>query len=174
MTRHYLCFEILYWRGIREGELLALTQEDIDISKKTISITKTFHHLNGRDYTTDPKTRKSKRQVSMPDFLCEEIEEYFRLVYKLRPDKRMFPISKGSLTYAMAKGIKKASLPHIRVHDLRHSHVSLLINIGYGAVAIADRVGHECVEITYRYAHLFPTVQAKMAEDLNDLKEENK
>lgn len=58
------------------------------------------------------------------------------------------------------------------IHDLRHSHVSLLINMGYSAVAIGERVGHESVEITYRYAHLFPTIQTEMAENLNQEREE--
>lgn len=171
---YYVCFEILYWCGIREGELLALTPDDIDLKNKTISISKTFHHLNGRDFITDPKTRKSKRKVSMPDFLVDEIKEYFKLVYKLQEDGRMFPITKGSLTFAMKRGTKKAGLPHIRIHDLRHSHVSLLINMGYNAVEIADRVGHESVEITYRYAHLFPTVQTNMADKLGSLKRNDK
>lgn len=171
---YYLVFEILYWCGIREGELLALTPEDINLDEKTIIINKTFHHLNGRDYVTDPKTRKSKRKISIPDFLCEEIKEYFNLVYRLQEDGRMFPITKGSLTSAMARGTKKAGLPHIKIHDLRHSHVSLLIDMGYSAVAIADRVGHESVEITYRYAHLFPSVQTNMASKLDGLRGEKK
>ena len=54
---------------------------------------------------------------------------------------------------------------------MRHSHVSLLIDLGYSAVAIAERVGHQSIDITYRYAHLFPTVQSSMAEKLNDLRE---
>ena len=70
----------------------------------------------------------------------------------------------------MKNGTKKAGLPHIRIHDLRHSHVSLLIDMGYTAVAIADRVGHETAEITYRYAHLFPSVQLDMADQLNDIR----
>ena len=53
--------------------------------------------------------------------------------------------------------------------DLRHSHISLLIDMGFSAVAIADRVGHESIEITYRYAHLFPSKQAEMADRLDDL-----
>lgn len=60
----------------------------------------------------------------------------------------------------------------ISFYDLRHSHVSLLINMGYSAVAIGERVGHESVEITYRYAHLFPTIQTEMAENLNQEREE--
>ena len=58
-------------------------------------------------------------------------------------------------------------MPICRFHELSHSHVSLLINMGYSAVAIGNRVGHESVEITYRYAHLFPTVQKEMADKLN-------
>ena len=69
----------------------------------------------------------------------------------------------------MKRGIKRANLPHIRIHDLRHSHVSLLIDMGYSAVAIAERVGHETTETTYRYAHLFPSVQSDMANKLNSI-----
>ncbi len=51
----------------------------------------------------------------------------------------------------------------------RDTHISLLIDMGFSAVAIADRVGHESIEITYRYAHLFPSKQAEMADRLDDL-----
>ena len=59
----------------------------------------------------------------------------------------------------MERGCKATGVKRIRVHDLRHSHVSLLIDMGFTALAIADRVGHESIDITYRYAHLFPTTQ---------------
>ena len=68
----------------------------------------------------------------------------------------------------MKKGAEQAGVKKIRVHDLRHSHVSLLIDMGYSAVAIADRMGHESIDITYRYAHLFPTRQTEMANQLNN------
>ena len=68
-------------------------------------------------------------------------------------------------------GSKAIGLQRIRVYDLRHSHVSLLIHMGYSAVAIAERTGHESIDITFRYAHLFPTVQRQMAADLNALQE---
>ena len=57
-------------------------------------------------------------------------------------------------------------MKRIRVHDLRHSHVSLLIELGFSAMAIADRVGHESIDITFRYAHLFPNKQKEMADSL--------
>ena len=61
-------------------------------------------------------------------------------------------------------------MKRIRIHDLRHSHVSLLINSGFSALAIAERLGHETTDITFRYAHLFPNVQKDMAATLNDMK----
>ena len=60
----------------------------------------------------------------------------------------------------------------IRIHDLRHSHVSLLINMGFDAVAIAKRMGHESIRVTYRYAHMFPGEQIKMAQKLSDERED--
>ena len=90
----------------------------------------------------------------------------------LGPDDRMFPVSKSFLYRKMRDGSKAADVKRIRVHDLRHSHVPLLINMGYSAVAIADRMGHESIDITYRYAHLFPSVQTETVKRLNHLREE--
>ena len=70
----------------------------------------------------------------------------------------------------MDRGVKATGLKRIRIHDLRHSHVSFLIELGFSAVAIADRVGNESIEITYRYAHLFPSKQTEMANKLEELK----
>ena len=69
----YYAFEMLYWCGIREGELLALTPADFDFKKGTVSINKSYQRLNGRDVITTPKTEKSNRIITMPQFLIEEI-----------------------------------------------------------------------------------------------------
>ena len=167
----YYCFQVLYWCGIREGELLALTLDDLDFEKKTLRINKTFQHLNGKDIISEPKTPKSNRIVVMPDFLVEELKDYVKMQYDVTPTDRLFPVTKSYLYKKIQKGCKTQSLTKIRVHDLRHSHVSLLIDLGYSAVAIADRMGHESIDITYRYAHLFPTVQRDMATKLNSLME---
>ena len=165
----YYCFEVLYWCGIREGELLALTPEDVDLEAGTLTVNKTFQHLNGKDLVTEPKTPTSNRTVVMPDFLCAELTDYMKMLYALHPTDRLFPVSKSSLNRAMEYGCKEAGLDKIRIHDLRHSHVSLLIDQGFSAVAIAARVGHKSEEITYRYAHLFPTAQPAMAKKLDSL-----
>jgi len=163
----YYAFEVLYWCGIRLGELLALTSSDFDLEKETVSINKSYQRIGGEDIITDPKTDKSNRVVKMPDFLAEEIGEYLNILYSVNPDARIFPISKSYLHHEMDRGSKESGVKRIRVHDLRHSHVSLLIEMGFSAVAIADRMGHESIDITYRYAHLFPSRQAEIAEKLS-------
>lgn len=166
----YYAFECLYWLGIREGEMLALTPGDFDFDKGEVRINKTFYILKGKHYITSPKTIKSVRKIKMPKFLCDELQDYLQLVFLPSDDieERMFPVTKSSVNRALKRGTKKAGLPEIRVHDLRHSHVSLLIHLGYSAVAIADRLGHESIHVTYRYAHLFPSVQDDMAKKLNE------
>jgi len=171
----YYCFEVLYWTGMRKGELFALTLEDIDFAKKTIRINKTFYHINGKDVVTGPKTKKSNRTIVIPDFLVEELKEYVDMIYDCKKADRLFPVSSNGLASALLWGIKKSGVKRIRVHDLRHSHVSFLISRGgFGAVEIASRLGHESKEITYRYAHLFPDAQEKMANFLDDFKNKEK
>ena len=166
----FYAFEMLYWCGIRLGELLALTTADFDFKNRKLRINKSYQRLKGQDVITEPKTKKSNRTIEMPDFLCEEMQEYFSMLYDQKPDERIFPISKSYLHHEMDRGVKATGLKRIRIHDLRHSHVSLLIELGFSAVAIADRVGHESIEITYRYAHLFPSKQKEMANRLGELK----
>ena len=163
----YYAFEMLYWCGIREGELLALTPTDFDFEAGTVSISKSYQRLKGKDVITTPKTKKSNRVIKMPKFLCGEMEDYLKMFYSTGANERIFPVSKHYLHHEMDRGAKAAGVKRIRIHDLRHSHISLLIDMGFTALAIADRVGHESIDITYRYAHLFPTRQTEMADKLD-------
>ena len=163
----YYAFEMLYWCGVREGELLALTPGDFDFEKQTVTISKSYQRIKGKDVITDPKTPKSNRVIQMPAFLCEEMRDYIKSLYGVKPTDRIFTVTKSYLHREMDRGAKEAGVKRIRIHDLRHSHISLLIDMGFTALAIADRVGHESIDITYRYAHLFPTRQAEMADKLD-------
>ena len=165
----YYAFEMLYWCGIREGELLALTPADFNFDRGTVSINKSYQRINKQDVITTPKTI---RVIQMPKFLCDEMQDYFKMFYSLDSDSRIFPISKNYLHREMARGSKATGVKRIRIHDLRHSHVSLLIDMGFTALAIADRVGHESIDITFRYAHLFPTRQIEMADKLDMMRSE--
>ena len=152
--------EMLFWCGIREGELLALTAADFNFDKETVTINKSYQRLHGEDVITSPKTKKSNRTIKMPKFLCKEMQEYISMLYGLKKKDRIFTVTKSYLHHEMDRGAKAAGVKRIRIHDLRHSHISLLIDMGFSAVAIADCVGHESIEITYRYVHLFPSMQA--------------
>lgn len=88
------------------------------------------------------------------------------MLYGIEPNDRIFTISKHYLHHEMDRGSKAAGVKRIRIHDIRHSHISLLIDMGFTAIAIADRVGHESIDITYNYAHLFPSRQTEIADRL--------
>jgi integrase len=165
----YYAFQMLYWCGIRVGELLALTPADFDFKARTVTISKSYQRLHGEDIITSPKTPKSNRTIKMPKFLCEEIQEYIGMFYEAGENDRIFPITKSYLHHEMNRGSDAAGVKRIRIHDLRHSHVSLLIDKGFQPLAIADHVGDESVDITYRYAHLFPSKQIEMVNTLDEI-----
>ena len=164
----YMAFMTLYWTGMRLGELLALTPKDVDLEKRTISITKSYQRLGRKDVITSPKTPKSKRVITIPEFLAADIKDYMDSLYDLREDDRLFPITKYYLEHEMQRGIKESGVKRIRLHDLRHSHASLLIELGFSPLEIANRLGHEKVETTLNtYAHLYPNKQTKLADRLD-------
>ena len=126
---------------------------------------KTYQRLNGQDIITPPKTKKSKRKVPIPNFLCQELQSYM-----LSPNERLFPATKHFLSHKMKSGSKKTGVKRIRIHDIRHSHASLLINQGFNALILADRLGHEKVSTTLNtYSHLFPPKQQELISNLEQL-----
>lgn len=164
----YMAFMILYWTGMRLGELLALNPKDVDLEKRTISITKSYQRLGKKDVITPPKISKSKRVITIPEFLAADIKDYMDSLYDLQEDDRLFPITKYYLEHEMQRGIKESGVKRIRVHDLRHSHASMLIELGFSPLEIANRLGHEKMETTLNtYAHLYPNKQTKLAERLD-------
>ena len=169
--RYFTLFEILFWTGIRCGEALALTLDDIDFTNHTISIDKTYYRQDKKDLITTPKTEKSVRVVDLPEFLTEEIRNYTNSIYGLEKDMRLFPVVAEAVQHKMKRHIEKSGIKKIRVHDLRHSHVAMLINMGVQPIAISQRLGHEKVTTTMNvYGHLYPNTQKEIATKLNDLK----
>ena len=164
----YMAFMTLYWTGMRMGELLALNPKDVDLEKRTISITKSYQRLGKKDVITPPKTPKSKRVITIPEFLAADIKDYMDSLYDLQEDDRLVPITKYYLEHEMQRGIKESGVKRIRVHDLRHSHASMLIELGFSTLEIANRLSHEKVETTLNtYSHLYPNKQTKLAERLD-------
>lgn len=162
----FTAFELLYWCGIRVGELLALTPQDITPDGKLLKITKSYSRQGGHDVISSPKTPGSVRDVAMPDFLCSEVADYIRSA-GIKKNARIIPHTADFLKYRLKTGCGKTGVKRIRIHDIRHSHVSLLIDQGFSAAAIAARVGHSRISTTVNvYAHLFPDRQAMLADAL--------
>lgn len=165
----YNAFLILYWCGLRVGELLALTKNDIDFENKTLSVNKSYQRLKGQDIITEPKTPKSNRLIALPDFLCKELKNYIDQLYD--DNARLFQMSKHSLYKELRQGCQQSGVKRIRIHDLRHSHASLLIELGFSPLLIAERLGHENIETTLNtYSHLYPHKQTELACMLDTLK----
>ena len=168
----FTAFEILYWTGMRQGELLALTPDDIDRKRRQIHITKSYTQIDGKDIISTPKTKKSERDVGIPKFLLDEILVYIR-TRQIPHDRRLFERTRHYLFFKLRKGCEASGVRQIRTHDIRHSHVSLLINAGFSALDIAERVGHDSVSTTLDvYAHLFPDQQQMLIDRLEELHRE--
>lgn len=119
----YTVFMTMYYTGIREGELLALTPSDIDFEKKTLTVNKSYQRLGREDIITTPKTPKSIRTIPIPDGLCNCLQEYMSHCYGLQKDDRLFPYTKSFLYHEMEYGCKVSGAKRIRVHDIRHPYV---------------------------------------------------
>lgn len=167
-----LMLELLFWTGIRSGELLALTVSDFDFESHIMSISKNYARHNREDLILIPKTPKSKRIIALPESLSASVKDYSTKLYGLEPTDRLFTVTKSLLNLEMKRGSEKSGLKKIRVHDLRHSHASLLIEMGFSPLLIAERLGHERVETTLEtYSHLYPHKQTEVAAQLQKLRE---
>lgn len=108
---------------LTKAELLALTYNDIDLEKRTISVNKSYQRIEGRDIITPPKTPKSKRIITIPPFLTEELKEYTSHLYGIMTDERMFRFTKSYMEHEIIRGIKASGVKRIRLHDIRHPYV---------------------------------------------------
>lgn len=166
---YYPLFEVLFWTGCRVGEALALTPADIDKMNCCIHIDKTYYRDHATDIVTAPKTENSIRTIDIPKFLMEELEEYMRSIYALDENDRLFPVTFRAVQTYMKRHIVKADVKEIRVHDLRHSHVSYLIHKGVEPLLIKERLGHRDIKITLNtYGHLYPSRQKAVADMLDE------
>lgn len=165
-----LAFDVLFYTGMRSGELLALTPADI-LPSKRIDINKNYAKIKGQEMFLTPKTAKGKRSISIPDFLYDDIESYISNLYGIEDNDRIFYFTKSALEKEIKRVAEKAELAPIRVHDLRHSHASMLIEMGFDALEIAERLGHESVKTTLdTYSHLYPDKDKQLASKLNKLR----
>lgn len=161
-----MLFYLLFWTGCRIGEVLALTWDDV--GEGSIRVNKTMSRLHGAPYVRAPKTRESIRTVNLPSFISEMLTDYKRLTAYTGP--RLFQVTSSAAARLLARHAKQAGLERIRLHDLRHSHASMLIQAGVPAIAIAERLGHKNAQTTLRvYAHLYQSTKDEVVSVLEKI-----
>ena len=138
--------------------------------KHAETVNKSYQRLGREDIITTLKTPKSNRTIPIPDGLCTCLQEYMSHCYGLQKDDRLFPYTKSFLYHEMEYGCKASGVKRIRVHDIRHSHASLLVEMGSSPLLIAERLGHEKVQTTKdTYSHLYPNKQVEVARQLDGI-----
>lgn len=167
---YLLAFDILFWTGCREGEMLALLPKDLTDDDQ-LRIYKTYHRKKGQDILGPTKNSKKggNRNVPIPHWLAEEFRTYCSKLYGLTPDDRVFYMTCTALNKELTRCTQITYLPDIRVHDLRHSHVSLCIELGYSIVLVAKRIGDTVPVVMRTYAHLYPNKQQELVSRLETL-----
>ncbi len=171
----YIAFMILFWTGLRVGEMLALTIEDIDLVERTIRVNKSLQRIHGYDVITDPKTPKSNRVISIPELLSVKLDRHIRSMGGFTPDTRIVPVTRNLLQKAFKRGIRKSGVKDIHIHCLRHSHTALIASLGATPVEAAERLGHENVQTTLNiYTHVMPGRQRAISDELDKLYKKSK
>lgn len=161
---------MLFYSGVRIGELLGLTLGDFDFQANTININKSVQHFSADNIVeTPPKTENSIRTIYMPAAVMQEVQAYSKRIYGITPTDRLFTFTKSLVRGTIKRTAEAAGIPCIRIHDLRHSHVSLLIDMGFSPHLIAERIGDTVQMVNNTYGHLYPAKHQEVAERLNDL-----
>lgn len=163
-------YHLLFYSGMRQGEASALTLNDFDFEENTVRVDKTFVRIGGKDLIHETKTPRSKRTINLPQILIDMIVEYAASLYGYDNNEILFPMHKSNINRRLKTAIKNTKSKMIRIHDLRHSHASFLIELGCNVLLIQERLGHENIETTMQtYAHLYPNKQEEVVTQINKL-----
>lgn len=163
----------LFWTGCRLGEMLALTPADFDFESSAVKIKKTIAKSSAGYIVQDPKTKKSNRTILLPKKIADSVKSYISKLYGIKPNDFIFggySACQSQIKREIMRLSNKCGVKRIRIHDLRHSHASLLIEQGLPPLLIADRLGHENVTTTLNiYGHLYPNKQEDILNKLNSI-----
>ena len=168
-------FHTLAWTGLRRSELLGLRWKDIDLLLATLRVSQVLHQLNdGRFVYQEPKTAKGRRTIALSPSSCIELQQYRESQEKdanllgipLTDDSLVFghpdgsPRSPSTLTLAFRRLTRRLGFTGVRLHDLRHTHATLMMEQGVNPKVVSERLGHASVVITLdTYSHVLPNMQ---------------
>jgi len=179
-TIYYAPFYVALFTGLRRSELLALRWDDIDLDMAQVYVTRALHRLRtGEIVYRTPKTAKSRRLVDLPPSAALVLRQHRDQQEALRADLATGPVQGHDLvfttleggpvlpdtfTHAWIKTARRAGFPHIRLHDARHSHATLLLKQGVHPKVVQERLGHASITTTLdTYSHVLPGMQQSAA-----------
>ncbi len=191
--RHEVLFLVALYTGLREGEILALTWNDIDFIKNTITISKTVSIVvditkesRSKGYISigTPKTVKGNRVVPLPDFLVKRLKQYklfkkeesLKIGIQFKESNNLFTTRNGTMLSAvnlqrMFKEILlKAGIENRKFHDLRHTYATRLFELGESAKTVQELLGHSSISMTLDiYTHVLKETKETAIEKLDEL-----
>ncbi|MDK6940968.1 site-specific integrase [Aerococcus sp. UMB8487] len=162
---------LIFFTGIRLGEMLALSKNDFDYEEKTVSITKNYQVIDREPVIQTPKTEASIRTISAPQIVFDRLDDYIDTLYAYKPRERLFTsCGKEALNRQLRTTADWCNITPITSHCLRHSHATLLIQHGTSAKVVQHRLGHESIKTTLdTYAHLWDGADNSVANLLETL-----
>ena len=172
-------FEVLFFCGLRRGELRGLSWDNIDFFNKELSVVKNVAQegSTGEYIITTPKTRTSTRTLPVPERVMSDLNElYLREKKQYGFNQKWFvfgdkePLGDGILRHTKNKFCDLSGIKRIRIHDFRHSCASVLINNGASIMIVAKYLGHAKIDETLNtYSHLFKNKMDEIVKTMNNL-----
>ena len=181
----YTFFHLLAFSGLRTGEAIGLMWSDVDFENKSLSISRTAVVIGDKQTVQDPKTKRSKRVITLDDetlnvlklWKRQQIKEYFQIGKAYQHDSNyIFTNDMGGWLLAATMKVKLSrffrkhnNLKKISPHGFRHTHASLLFEAGVTAKIISDRLGHNNVQITLdMYTHINDNQRVEVVDQFMD------
>jgi integrase len=174
--RLWALFVLAAGTGMRQGELFALRWSDLDLDAGAVTIQHTLEEIDGRFRLKEPKSKAGRRRVDLPAFAVEAVHEHRkRMLAEGHPTAPVFCdrlggfLRKSNFTRQVFKPLlKRAGLPDVRFHDLRHGHATWMLALGEHPKVVQERLGHAQITLTLdTYSHVLPSVQRAAADNLD-------
>jgi integrase len=176
--RFHALYVLAVTTGLRQGELLGLQWEDVDLASAVLHIRRALQEVAGRLWLDEPKTAKARRTVDLPAVAVAALREHGdRMLAEAHLREFVFcdsqggPVRKSNLIRrSFLPLLKRAGLPRIRFHDLRHTAATLLLLQGVHPKVVQERLGHSQISITLdTYSHVLPSMGREAAAKLDAL-----
>lgn len=158
--------------GMRLGEMLALSWEDIDFEARTVSVTKSLKYTKEKGlHIKGPKNKNANRNITIPKYTVNKLSHHrakqlqgVQIVFD-NIGKYIYP---NDVWRDFTKNCEACGVPVIRIHDMRHTHATHLLQ-KYNVKVVAERLGDTANTVYNTYAHVLPTMQKEVADHLDDL-----